>query len=299
MYYISTNNHLSTKALIDGDWRPGEDLSSYTAAPNTRHLSVVSTISLSTTKGLLENDTSNESLLLLENAAGNVAVLLKYVHPCTSNCEDPSWLDISKENHSVPVSEFSPLHFNYTDEFSPTDLVASSTLYESSPGTIFRPPFASGASIQVDNPGSHFQVHICHTALCNDLYYADYYSLTNTSHGCFIAGTYPIFLQQILQAEMHDTGQASLERPSSSPFAGIAGSDIAILDPFEFAIWINGTEPITFTFGEPRPYTAPYFPFPFTRLASAASLDRTESYLYHQIDETRFAEETFAAGSDT
>ena len=51
------------------------------------------------------------------------------------------------------------------------------------------------------------------------------------------------------------------------------------------AIWINGTQPVTFQ------YASPNISSLFTRLASVDSADRSMTFLYHQINGTTFAEE--------
>lgn len=70
-------------------------------------------------------------------------------------------------------------------------------------------------------------------------------------------------------------------------------SDLVILNPVQAAIWVNGTEPQILSYNEPVPYFAPHVSFPFKRLASAVSNELTENYLYHQINETTLAEETY------
>ena len=54
-------------------------------------------------------------------------------------------------------------------------------------------------------------------------------------------------------------------------------------------IWINKSKPILgFNF-----VNVPKNTFPFARLASATTLDNQTTYLYHQMNETTFAEESF------
>ena len=55
-------------------------------------------------------------------------------------------------------------------------------------------------------------------------------------------------------------------------------------------IWINKSEPILI--GE---ISEPKNTFPFARLASVNTFDDKTTYLYHQMNETTFAEESFEA----
>ena len=74
---------------------------------------------------------------------------------------------------------------------------------------------------------------------------------------------------------------------------GIKDSDLALIGPWQFVVWVNGTElaVIYFLSDDPKllPSSGPLFPF--KRLASATSPDSSASYLYHQINGTTFAEE--------
>ena len=55
-------------------------------------------------------------------------------------------------------------------------------------------------------------------------------------------------------------------------------------------IWINRSEPVI-GIGSNVPKNT----FPFARLASVTTLDNKTTYLYHQMNETTFAEESFEA----
>ena len=66
----------------------------------------------------------------------------------------------------------------------------------------------------------------------------------------------------------------------------ISQSDVATVGRSD-AIWINGTQPVTFENAPPN------ISFPFTRLASVVSADQSMTFLYHQINGTTFAEETW------
>ena len=192
LYYISTSNQLSISVSDTEIWISSDELSSYTTSQNTRQLSLTSKIDTNDTFDLPINKTINQGLLLYENPLGNVTALLKIRQPCTS---DPrfcgpevgglNWLDISKNNKSVPQSGF---------------LGFSSTLYESSPESIFSTPFASALSDPVNGSDLNIQLLICASNLqpmekveisrCNSMASVGYTSWTNTSHGEFFTGMY-------------------------------------------------------------------------------------------------------------
>ena len=54
-------------------------------------------------------------------------------------------------------------------------------------------------------------------------------------------------------------------------------------------IWINKSQPVT----EATLLKVPRNTFPFARLASASTLDNQTTYLYHQMNGTTFAEESY------
>ena len=58
-------------------------------------------------------------------------------------------------------------------------------------------------------------------------------------------------------------------------------------------IWINGTQPVA---GPDNP--TPVTPFPFARLASVNPADESSTFLYHQINDTTFAEEHWDSSSE-
>ena len=70
-------------------------------------------------------------------------------------------------------------------------------------------------------------------------------------------------------------------------------SDLALITPVHFGIWVNGTQPTSFWYGTPGPsdFPVPGGAFPFTRLASIAETDGSTSYLYHQLNGTTIVEE--------
>ena len=72
----------------------------------------------------------------------------------------------------------------------------------------------------------------------------------------------------------------------------ISQSDVATVGRSD-AIWINGTQPVTFQNAPPN------ISFPFTRLASVDSADQSMTFLYHQINGATFAEETWNESKKT
>ena len=84
----------------------------------------------------------------------------------------------------------------------------------------------------------------------------------------------------------------------------ISQSDLATFGLWaSCTLWINNTRAIV----HPTNYTTlteiecvePAIAFPFTRLASVTLLDGTETFLYHQINETTLAEEHFLSRLST
>ena len=139
-----------------------------------------------------------QGLLLYENPLGNVTALLGVQYWCAKNNDscfnnEAFWLDISKNNKSVPQSIFSPQYYNYSEPDDEGVVGVSSTLYESSPETMFSTPFASGPY-----ESSDFQINvlICagnsqptgkmNKSGCNSMMNTVYYPWTNASHGAFV-----------------------------------------------------------------------------------------------------------------
>lgn len=85
--------------------------------------------------------------------------------------------------------------------------------------------------------------------------------------------------------------------------SGILDSDIALNTAAQSAIFVNNTKPTSIFYYEDgeRPstgafnYAEPNSSFPFSRLASVTLADKSASFLYHQINETTFAEEQWVA----
>ena len=75
----------------------------------------------------------------------------------------------------------------------------------------------------------------------------------------------------------------------SEYYNSIYQSDIAGFSS-GYAIWINGTQPALVKFSSGIP-PLPSNEFPFKRLASVSSADQSATFLYHQMNDTTFAEE--------
>ena len=79
----------------------------------------------------------------------------------------------------------------------------------------------------------------------------------------------------------------------ASDIGSLQQSDMAVIfnKNAQDVIWINQSKAqVGF-----ETITAPKNTFPFTRLASATTSDNRTTYLYHQMNETTFAEEFFEA----
>lgn len=182
---------------------------------NTRQLSLTSNLDLNNTSEPPANETVNQSLLLYENSLGNVSALLKIRQRCPSEASDCvvegsdgspailSWLDISKNNKSVPQSVFSPVYYNSGGQLfdGQDDQVVSSTLYGlSTAESMLSTPFAGVISYPVVDSGPQIQLLICsnsqpvgkaETPRRNFMSLA-YTSWSNSSHGAFAtASMYP------------------------------------------------------------------------------------------------------------
>ena len=311
LYYISTSNQLAISVSFGGSWTSNSELSTYTTSQSTRQLSLTSNLDTTNASELFENETVNQSLLLFENSLGNVTALLKIRQPCAigasdcvvqgaeGNFETLSWLDISKNNKSVPQSVFSPFYYNYGGQsFDQVDgEVISSTLYELSPGELkLSTPFAGQFSYPVDDSDPQVRLLICNnsqpveeadTSRCNSMVNIDYTSWSNSSHGAF-------FIQGMYLKSSNSVAEITiLTDYFTSNVSGINDSDLAMIGSNLnlFAIGVRGTEPVVL--GSTNQSPAPQAPFPFKRVASIINEDQTASFLYHQINGTTFAEEQF------
>ena len=254
------------------------------------------------------NQSVVKGLLLYENPLGNVTALVgvqywcaKFNESCFDKNSEHFWLDISKNDKSVPQSVFSPQYYNYSEPDDDNVVGVSSTLYESSPETIFSTPFASGP---YESSDFRINVLICASnsqttgkvdnSGCNSLINTVYDPWTNASHGALI--TDGSMYSQLSDANTEITSLSGFQQYQPSNFSGIKDSDLVLASPLQFAVWVRGTEPIILNnYGVETP--APNVSFPFRRLAGVTSSDQAAYFLYHQIDGTTFAEEQFDASS--
>ena len=70
----------------------------------------------------------------------------------------------------------------------------------------------------------------------------------------------------------------------------IKQSDIATFG-LPYGIWINSSQPVLILMEYVHAATVPDNEFPLTRLASVTLTDYSATYLYHQMNDTTFAEE--------
>lgn len=185
----------------NGRWGPFpfEDLSNHTTAPNTRHLSIASTVDTDSTKDLAANQNANQALLLYEDISGNVTALLKLAQLCAKEgClyggygitpTAQYWIDIGRNNESIDVS---PIEHNRSLEAF--GLCSSSTLYYLYPGAQLSTPFASGTSFAGIISGFNVQMMFCNDSTdgstikselshCNSMLPVIFESWNNASHG--------------------------------------------------------------------------------------------------------------------
>ena len=79
---------------------------------------------------------------------------------------------------------------------------------------------------------------------------------------------------------------------TSGNYSSIRQSDVVLFGSF-YAMWINGTQPISFS--NTQSAVLPDNTLPFTRLASASLADQSVTFLYHQMNGTTIAEEQWDA----
>ena len=194
------------------------------------------------------------------------------------------WLDVSRNDDSIPRSDFSPVYF----DVGYGNGVVSSTLHESLPGAKLRAPFITGPSNYPSGIGLDVDILVCdggnddsftkkrEVSLCKNVTYIAYHSWANISRGCFINNP-----EQYQLAESNSYNYPSTR---SVDFAFINSGDNASI------VWVNGTK--LWSVGRYEGDVVPHISFPFTRLASI-DVPGKSSYLYHQINETTLAEEQY------
>lgn len=169
------------------------------------------------------------------------------------------WIDVTSQNsQSLP-----------SDLRKDPDPLLSNTLYESVFNDTFSAPFTTPKG----------------DSLSRALFYSPL-------HDCILETTY---LPGVNDSVFSTATWDSIELPNTTKpcqnNVGIRQSDIAMFA--DSYIWINGTQPVANADG-PTPVT----PFPFARLASAYPADDGSTFLYHQINDTTFAEEHWDSSSE-
>lgn len=192
---------MNASRYSDGSWGTFEDLSNYTTAPNTRHLSITSTVDTNSTKDLAANQTASQAFLLYENISGNVTALLKLAQPCDGQgCLYPGygvaptaqyWIDVSRNHDSINVSPIE--HSGSLEAFA---FYSSSTLYCLYPEAKLSTAFASQTSLAGILPGFNVQMMFCNDSTggstieseplhCNSMLLVTFASCNNASNGQF------------------------------------------------------------------------------------------------------------------
>lgn len=142
----------------------------------------------------------------------------------------------------------------------------SNTLYESVFNDTFSPPFTT-------RNGNPFSRALFYSPL-NDCIFDTVYAPSVNDSG--------FLTTSCLDDESTEPSQNNV---------AIRQSDIAMFATSY--IWINGTQPVA---GPDSP--TPVTPFPFARLASVYPADGSSTFLYHQINDTTFAEEHWDSSSE-
>ena len=207
------------------------------------------------------NQSITLAILFYENPIGQVSALVQIF----TSAGIPKWFDItSQSSQSLPGD----LRKNPDPDFS-------NTLYESALNDTFSPPFTTGIA---DHYGSFEAVLRArfYSPLHVSIFKTDYYVRVNHTGFQTYSDSGPV-IPDITKLNQND--------------AAIRQSDIATFGPGTSLIWINGTQPVS------GPDNPPDNSFPFTRLASVDSADLLSTFLYHQINDTTFAEEHWDSSS--
>ncbi|KAM0799383.1 hypothetical protein BDR22DRAFT_910741 [Usnea florida] len=198
----------------------------------------------------------NKALLLYENSTGQVSALLNY---------QMQWADITSQRSRSLPNEFKQSVSNGD----------STTLYESPlTNATLSVPFISTANLsQLSQPKA-----------IGALFYSPNASIVEVIYDVNASG--PGIFSGSPQCELggNESGNSN----------AIHRSDIASFGTY-FFLWINGTQPVQGSTGDPggpEPPSGPNSLFPFARLASATSSSTT--FLYHQMNGTTFAEEQWS-----
>ncbi|KAM0802654.1 hypothetical protein BDR22DRAFT_843688 [Usnea florida] len=268
LYYVSENHTVISSSLSDGSWTGGALVRNLSTAVNTRSLSFNPLPE--TTAG---NSTTNAALLYYENPTGKPSALLQRISQQSSG-DQVQWVDISsQESKSLPG--------DFRNVPGPQQL--SFTLYESDTNATFSTPFTSAINFSDSAIGALFYSPNVNLVNGGPIVVTGYdidSDLSNPSH----------FSQDFGSTINNQTDTPIRQSDTTHNYSSIHQSDIAIFDVF-FAMWINGTQSVPILAGGGQLPATPNNSFPFARLASV--IFESTTYLYHQINGTTFAEETW------
>lgn len=219
----------------------------------------LSVATVSTFDQLIDTNSTTTNLVILyyENPTGKVSALIQRFSP-NDSVNTVKWIDVTSQNsQSLP-----------SDLRKDPDPSLSNTLYESLFNDTFSPPFTTRNGTDISQALFYSPLHDC---ILNTIYHP---SVNDSGFS-----TTPCFGNEV----------PNTTEPSQNNFA-IRQSDIAIFAASY--IWINGTQPVVNP-DAPTPVTS----FPFARLASVSLADGLSTLLYHQINDTTFAEEHWDSSS--
>lgn len=308
LYYISESDIVSSSSLSEGEgsWVPYELDGNYSAAVDTRSLSMslFPTANTSSNFDLGKNSTTNVALLFYENPNGKVSALLYRLmnivdeNPQAGGSEQDQWIDItSQESKALPNEFRNAPGFNYSNTLykdSGYNTTFSRTLYEADPIAVYSTPFFSAPNFFSGSVGAMFYSPFnlplnAISPLAGDSFFTANYGTGLTGPGNFsLTGMhYTTLCTELFRGIIIRLAST----PPSKDYTSIHQSDIAAFGS-DYGIWINGTHPALI----PTEYTGtvPTLPsneFPFKRLASVTLTDGSATYLYHQMNGATFAEE--------
>ena len=301
----------------DNSWAQDPDFRKYSTAMDTRSLSIslIPDASNSSDLNASKNSTTNVALLYYENPNGKVSALLhRHLElfaedPAAGSSSQEQWIDITSQESKALAKEFrNAPGFNYSNTLyktynDTTPTMFSHTLYEADPTAVYGTPFFSAPGFfaaSVGAPGFF-------SASVGAIFYSPFSLPLNTlsppAGDSFFFTSYAVDLNGSGNFSLAGMNYAapctecfrevtfiSASTPPSKEYTSIHRSDIAGFG-WDHAIWINGTQPALIRLEYTDDATLPSSEFPFTRLASVTSTDGSATYLYHQINDTTFAEE--------
>ena len=223
-----------------------------------------------------------------------MSALLQHVNETDTQWSLVQWFDITSQNEHHGIFPDSPR----VDEFSNAPNDFSHTLYESITNTTFSAPFTCKANFLRLSKGGSTSTGALFYSPGNASLVADFFDIGPSGPGNYSgcmhwAFSYPEWFvrtltldaDELLDLASYDYNAVVEGSGNDLDYSLISQSDVATVGQFD-AIWINGTQPVTFR------NAPPIISFPFTRLASVDSADRSMTLLYHQINGTTFGEET-------